>query len=1341
MKASPLHRDPDRPLGPETAEKPRRPLWARAAAWAAASVAFLFLLAIVTITVLAHSARVHNYLLALAEKKASDAIGVRVQLQNFAVHLSSLSLDLYGLTVYGADPYPNPPLLQADHLEAGVRVVSILRRTWYLESIRIDHPVVQVFTSKNDVSNLPKPQSSGKSKTNLFDLGIRHAVLDRGEIYFNNKKSALKADVHDLSFHSSFDSPQEEYSGTLSYRDGHLSLGSFKPISHDLQAQFAATPTTFHLTQAKLISGPSQLVLTATLEDYSHPKAQAHYDAEVDGSEVRRILNNPSVPSGVIRASGSVQYQSDPGRPAIDAIALEGDLSSRQLDVHTSGIRTRINDIAAHYSLANGTAMVRDFQAHLLGGEINGTFNMSGIGGNSRSRLVASLRGVSLADVKRLAPSSSATRDLAVRGVLNAKANATWGKTLQDLAAHADATLHGSISRAGAAGASGAIPMNGVLHGAYRGAGKEVALTQSFLRMPKTSLAMNGAIGNRSSLAFQFESGDLREVEAVADLFRAPTPGHPVQPLGLAGSASFDGMVRGSLANPRLTGQLAAAGLQVKGTDWRTLRTNVDIGPSSASLLNGDLQPASRGRISFNARAGLTHWSLTKSSAVQVDLRASQLNAADLAKIADSPIPLAGTLAANVSVHGTELSPMGQGNVSLTRAKLFDEPIQEATLTFAGTGDEVHSNLAVHLPAGTLQSQVVIRPRQQSYTAQLTANGVRLDQLQTVKDRNLEVKGILNLKASGHGTFQNPQVDASLQIPRLEVRKQAITGVALQINVAQHIASASFDARALNNPLRAQAKVNLTGDYFAQATIDTQAIALQPLFAIYAPAQAGDLSGVTELHATLRGPLKKKNLLQVHITLPTLKVGYSNTVQLAAVSPVHLDYADGVLALQHTAIRGTDTNLELQGSFPVIGKAPLSILLLGTVDLKLAQLFNPDIRSSGELRFNINSYNSGGQSTAGQVQIVNANFANGDLPVGLQHGNAVLTLTKERLNINSFQATVGGGTLTAHGGLVYRPSIRFDLGANAKAIRMLYPQGVRESLDADLRLTGTTENALLGGQVRIGDISFTPSFDLTSFIGQFSGGVSPPPAQGFSQNLRLNLAVNSTNNVNLMSRTLSLDGTANLEVRGTAAQPVILGRVNLNNGDLIFNGDRFVLSGGTIEFINPAETQPVVNVALSTTIQQYNIHLRFNGPVDQLRTNYTSDPALPAADIINLLAFGQTSEASAANPTPGNQAAESLLASQVSSQVTSRVSKIAGISQLSINPVLSGGSSQGPAGANITIQQRVTGNLFITFSTNVASTQNQVIMGQYRLSPRVSVTGTRDQNGGFAFDTILQKNW
>src|SRR6202034_1273837 len=280
-------------------------------------------------------------------------------------------------------------------------------------------------------------------------------------------------------------------------------------------------------------------------------------------------------------------------------------------------------------------------------------------------------------------------------------------------------------------------------------------------------------------------------------------------------------------------------------------------------------------------------------------------------------------------------------------------------------------------------------------------------------------------------------------------------------------------------------------------------------------------------------------------------------------------------------------------------------------------------------------------------------------------------LTKNPINISKFQGTVGGGTVTAQGGVAYRPAIQFDLGLTANGVRALYPQGMRETVNANLRFAGTTDNSILSGQVTLADLSFTPAFDLSSFIGQVSGGVSAPSTPGMAQNIQLNIAATSENNINLVSRELSVNGSANLRVRGTAADPVILGRVNLGGGDIILNGTRFVLNNGTIEFVNPSETQPVVNLALNTTIQQYNISMRFNGPIDQLRTNYSSDPALPSADIINLLAFGATTEASANSPsTPTNQAAMGLVASQVSSQITSRVAKIAGISQLSINPVL-----------------------------------------------------------------------
>jgi translocation and assembly module TamB len=1323
-------------------ELPRRRKWRRIAAWTAGILAGLILLVVIAVYVLLHSSAVHRYVLQQAQQRATAALGTHFQLREYKLTFSGISptLELYNVTINGADPYPTPPLLQVDHIGASVRVTSLLRRTWYLNDIRMDHPVVRVFVDKRGTDNLPqtKKTSTGESKTDIFALGARHAQLNDGEVYYNNRKSAMNADLHDLMFQAAFDAAKQSYSGSLEYRDGHLTLGAYNPMPHNLNAQFSATRQMFALERAVLSSGRSQFTLKATVEDYAQPRVQATYDASLDSGEFRRIMKNPTLPAGVINMNGSMNYVSRPNVAMMAALVLNGGLSSRALRVETPSFQGDITNIGALYTVAKGNLEVRDMRANLLGGQLTGTMTMSNFTGDApRSRLQANLRGVSLAELKTLMASPS-LKQVALSGGVNATADAAWGKTFDNLVARTDANLNARIAAAnGAAG----VPLTGVVHARYAAASKQIALSQSYLRTPQTSVTLDGTVSDRSALQVRMQSQNLHELETVANIMQPPAAGQ--QPLGLYGTASFVGTVRGSTSAPQVTGQLNAQNLKVRNSSWRVLRTNVSLSPSQASLQNGFIQPADRGRITFNISAGLRQWSLTDNSPFQVALNASNLNAAGLAQLAGSQAPVTGTLNAEVALHGTQLNPIGNGNISLTNAKLSGETIQSLNVKFNGTGDAVRTNLALRIPAGAAEGVATIFPNKKEYQANLQAHGIRLDRLQTLKARNMNVAGVLNMDATGQGRFDNPQLSANISTPQLRVENQTINALTMQANIANHVANAALDSQAINTALRVRGTVQLTGDYYANATIDTQPIPLGPLAAMYAPSQAGNISGQTELHATLRGPLKNKALLDAHAVIPTLRVNYKNTVQVGATSPIHIDYVNGVLNLQRTSISGTGTNLQLQGSVPLVNRAaPVSLLLQGNVDLQIAQLFNPDIASSGQLQFNINSFGQrANPDVQGQIRVVNASIATGDAPLGLQNGNGVLTLTKDRLDVTQFQGTVGGGSVSAHGGIVYRPEIRFDLGMSGTNVRLLYPDGVRQAFDLDLAFAGTLQNSQLGGQVRLTQLAFTPDFDLMEMMGSFSDSVSPPPSPGFTDNLKLNIAVQSTGGVNLVSRELTLQASANLRVQGTVDRPVILGRINLSSGDLIFQGNRYILQGGFIDFVSPYETKPVLNVRVDTTIQQYNIHMMFRGPVDHLQTSYTSDPSLPPPDIINLIAFGKTTEASAANPTPpGTLGAQSLIASQVSGQVTSRISKIAGISQLSVDPVLAGSNQRNP-GARLTVQQRVTGNIFVTFSTDVTSTQDQTIQLQYKVSPRLSISGTRDQNGGFGFDTIIQKKW
>ena len=1323
-------------------------------------ILFPILLGALVFAFLVNSARGHAYLINLIQKQAEESLGVPVRLQNLDLHLATLRVDLYGLTIDGAGPHPNPPLLQVQHAEAGVRVVSVFGREWCFDSIRIDNPVVQIFVDKNGVSNLPTFKSgNSSSNTTVFDLGIRHAVLANGAVFYNNQPSSLALDLSDVQFDVTFNSLLRKYSGTLAYSDGRLNYSGNQAPTHALNLRFDTTPKMFHLSPARIQSGNASLVLNATISNYSAPLVQAQYNATVDGQQLATILHNPSIPSGSILVSGNAQYQPIAGRTALQSLMVNGDLTSRELATRTPSLRVEILNIAAHYSLANGDATLHDFRASLLGGEMNAQGTMKNIGGDSRSKFDATLQGISLANAKRMMGTVASTGPVAIDGTLNAIATATWGKTFDDLISHTDATIHAGVgivqhSKLVAAktpsplptpkapSLAGVVPIESALRATYTGKTQQLALDHSYFRTPQTTLNMNGTVGKSSSLAVQLQANDLREVEAIVDFFRAAAPGQALQSLGLAGTASFTGVVRGSTSAPHLTGQLTAQNLQFQGSAWKMIRASVDASPSNVSLQHAELDPAKQGRLTLSASAQLRKWSFSKSSPIQLQLDASRIDISELAKLAGQQIPATGTLAADIKMQGSVLKPEGTGTLTLTNAAAYGEPISSAKVTFNGNGDQSHANLSISTPAGAIEAKATSSLNNKTYSAELTSSGINLDKLQSLKTSGINLTGVVSINAKGQGTFDNPQLDATVQIPSLVAQQQTISDIRLQANLANHQATAQLTSSAVNTAIKANAKVALTGDYPADATLDTQGIPLGPLLVAYAPDQAANITGQTEIHATLHGPLKNKRQLEAHVTIPVLKLAYGNTVQLAATAPIHVDYKDDTINVQRSSIRGTDTDLQFQGTIPTAGNAPMSLLLLGSIDLHFAQLFNPDLRTSGQLKFNVNSYGAAhGPDIAGTVDIVDAAMAAPDLPLGLQHCNGTLSLTKDRINITQLKGNMGGGTLTAQGGVALRPSIQFDMGVAAHDVRMLYPQGMRESIDANIRLTGSPQAALLGGNVNLADLSFTPAFDLGNFINQFTGGVEAPPSQGFTQNLALNLAVHSSNNVNLVSRTLSVGGSANLQVRGTVADPVILGRANLTGGDIILNGNRFVLTGGTVQFVNPSVTQPVANLTLTTSIQQYNISLRFEGPVDQLRTQYSSDPALPSADIIHLLAFGQTTEASAANATPANQAAETLVANQVSSQVTSRISKVAGISQLSINPVLAGSNAQGPAGANITVQQRVTGNLFVTFSTNVQTTQGQTIQGQYQVSPRVAVSATRDPNGGFALDTLIKKSW
>ena len=211
-------------------------------------------------------------------------------------------------------------------------------------------------------------RNSSATRTSVFDLGIRHLLLERGEIYYNNRKSELSADLHDLTLQSSFELLRKSYSGTLSYRDGHLQLQNASPIGHNFEARFVATPEEFRLESADLKTANSRLSLVATVHNYSQPQVHATYNATIDGGEFRRALNNPSLPEGIVVSSGVLDYDARSDRPLVASVNAQGEMHSASVTVTSQNAKIKIRDVGARYSLANGNAAVTGIHGQLLGG-------------------------------------------------------------------------------------------------------------------------------------------------------------------------------------------------------------------------------------------------------------------------------------------------------------------------------------------------------------------------------------------------------------------------------------------------------------------------------------------------------------------------------------------------------------------------------------------------------------------------------------------------------------------------------------------------------------------------------------------------------------------------------------------------------------------------------------------------------------------------------------------------------------------------------------------------------------------------------------------------------------
>jgi translocation and assembly module TamB len=417
--------------------------------------------------------------------------------------------------------------------------------------------------------------------------------------------------------------------------------------------------------------------------------------------------------------------------------------------------------------------------------------------------------------------------------------------------------------------------------------------------------------------------------------------------------------------------------------------------------------------------------------------------------------------------------------------------------------------------------------------------------------------------------------------------------------------------------------------------------------------------------------------------------------------------------------------------------------------MALLQSLNPKILARGNLGVSLDASGTLSEPVLqGRLEVKNTFVSHNDFPSGLSDLNGVLRFDRNRIQIEKLSGSTGGGTVALTGSATYQSGgLLLDLGATANDVRLRYPPGVSSTANADLRLTGSTNSAVLSGDVVVTKLAVTPGFDFAAYIEKSRQAVVLTESNSLQSRLKLDVHVMTTPELQMQTAIARLSGHADLRVRGTADRPAILGRVEVLEGEISFNGTKYQLERGDVTFANPAKTQPIIDLTATTRVRDYDITVRFRGDASApngLKVTWQSEPQLPEADVIALLALGRTREESAAASSGGSfgfggEASNLLINQALNSTVNSRLQRLFGASRVKIDPQGLASETNVVRGPQVTVEQQVARNLTLTYSTNVSVSNQQIIQVEYNVTRNISIVALRDQNGVVSFDFKIRR--
>jgi len=319
---------------------------------------------------------------------------------------------------------------------------------------------------------------------------------------------------------------------------------------------------------------------------------------------------------------------------------------------------------------------------------------------------------------------------------------------------------------------------------------------------------------------------------------------------------------------------------------------------------------------------------------------------------------------------------------------------------------------------------------------------------------------------------------------------------------------------------------------------------------------------------------------------------------------------------------------------------------------------------------------------------------------------------------------------------------------------------MRSVVDADLTLQGPVDALTLAGIVNVRNAIYSQNFDAG--IMDFGGGgpvLVESAALAPTLPLRYDVQIVAPSTLQIRNRALDVFATADLQLRGTYDRPALLGRAEVDRGEFIFEGRRYDITRGTVDFNNPTRIQPFFDIETETRIrvpgQTYRVTARAAGTLDRLTPQFESDPPLSEIQVLSLLfgdvAPGQDVELQQFNTniTPQQQLLRDRATRALTGQVTSEIGRVVeqtlGVDTFQITPSLGDPNVQSsrldPA-ARLTIGEAISDRLYLTYSRSLsASTRDQLILLEFDQSDRLSWILSRNEDGTYALDLRVRRTF